>query len=468
MPHSNSHVVAEYRQRTPGSGQLAERARQVFPSGITHDSRQMDPYGLYIAEAAGARKHDVDGNEYIDYFGGHGALLLGHAHPEVTQAAQDALSRGTQFGANHEPEVVWGEAVLRMLPAAERVRFTASGTEATLLALRLARAYTGRDKILRFKGHFHGWHDHMTSGYISHFDGSPTPGVLREVAEQTVLVDPDDPEALDAALAREDVAAAFVEPTGGSFGMIPLHPDTLHRLRERTRAHGVLLVLDEVISGFRVAPGGAQAAFGIEPDLTTLAKIVAGGLPGGAVAGRKAILDRLDFTETAATGVPKILHPGTFNANPVSAAAGITALRIIETGDACDRANRVAEDLRRQMNEALARRDLNWAVYGTFSAFHLFMNPHGRNIDPVNFDPHAVTWTELKTKPAEEVNALRLALLLEGVDISGWPGGLTSAAHSQADVDATAEAFDHALERLVREGLLQASPAQRSGARVHT
>lgn len=181
MSRSNSHIMAEYLEHTPGSARLYERANQVFPSGITHDSRHMKPYPIYVDQAEGAHKRDVDGNDYIDYFGGHGALLLGHSHPEVTEAAQAALTRGTQYAASHEPEVIWGEAVLRMLPSAERVRFTASGTEATLLALRLARAFTGRDKIVRFKGHFHGWHDHMTSGYVSHFDGSPTPGVLREV-----------------------------------------------------------------------------------------------------------------------------------------------------------------------------------------------------------------------------------------------------------------------------------------------
>jgi len=232
---------------------------------------------------------------------------------------------------------------------------------------------------------------------------------------------------------------------------------TIHRLRERTRAHGALLILDEVITGFRVAPGGAQTAFGIEPDLTTLAKIVAGGLPGGAVAGRKAILDQLYFAETEAAGGSKILHPGTFNANPVSAAAGITALRIIETGDACDRASRAADELRHRFNEILARQRLNWAVYGTYSAFHLFMNPRGQRIDPFAFDPHAVPWTDLKTKPAETVNALRLALLLEGVDISGWPGGLTSAAHTQANIDATVHAFANALERLAAEERLPAT-----------
>ncbi len=447
-PSGERDLIAAYRRRTPGSAELFERAQQVLPSGITHDSRFLKPYGPYVRTAAGARKTDVDGNEYIDYFGGHGALILGHAHPEVTRAAQEALVHSTQYGASHELEVIWAETVLRLLPAAQRVRFTASGTEATLLALRLARAFTGRDKIVRFKSHFHGWHDHMASGYVSHFDGAPTPGVLAEVARQTVLVDPDEPTEIDAALDATDVAAVFVEPTGSSFGMIPMREETLARLRERTEASGTLLIFDEVITGFRVSPGGAQQVYGIRPDLTTLAKIVAGGLPGGAVAGRKEILDQLDFDAMAAAGKPKILHPGTFNGNPVSAAAGITALEIIEKGEVCARANHVGETLRVRMNEVLASKGVPWSVYGTFSAFHLFMNPDGRKIDPVTFSAFDVPWKVLKSKPDEAVNALRLALLIEGVDISGWPGGITSAAHSDEDVDQTVEAFSRALDRL--------------------
>ncbi len=261
------------------------------------------------------------------------------------------------------------------MPSAERVRFTSSGTEATLMAVRLARAFTGRRKIIRFKTHFHGWHDHMTSGYAGHFDGSPTPGVLAEVAANALLLEPGDPDALRAALAADqDIAAALIEPTGGSFGMTPLPPGFLASLRELTLAHGVLLILDEVITGFRVAPGGAQAHFGITPDLTALAKILAGGLPGGAVVGRADVLERLDFARTAAAGREKIQHPGTFNANPVSAAAGIAALEVIATTDACARANAAGDALRAGFNQALEAADVPWAAYGTFSGLHLFTN----------------------------------------------------------------------------------------------
>ena len=248
----------------------------------------------------------------------------------------EQIERGTHFGASHEREIAWAEWILRLVPSAERVRFTSSGTEATLMALRLARAFTGKSKIIRFKHHFHGWHDHMTSGFASHFDGTATTGVLPGVAGNVLLAEQNDAAGLAELLGRhDDIAAAIIEPTGAHGARLPIRPEFLQALREQTRDRGVLLIFDEVVTGFRVAPGGAQAEYGIRPDLTTLAKIMAGGLPGGAVAGRKDILDLLDFEVARAAGREKIAHQGTYNANPLSAAAGIATLQIVATGDAC-------------------------------------------------------------------------------------------------------------------------------------
>jgi glutamate-1-semialdehyde 2,1-aminomutase len=449
----NRTIEAAYRERTPGSAALAARAAGLFPSGVTHDGRYLEPYGIYALRAAGPYKWDVDGNRYVDYYGGHGALLLGHHHPAVGAAVAETLGQGTHFGASHPLEVRWAEAISRLMPSAARVRFTASGTEATLMAVRLARAFTGRRKIVRFKTHFHGWHDHMTSGFTTHFDGSPTPGVLPEVAANVVLLEPNDADALrDLLAADDDVAAALIEPTGGSFGMTPLAPGFLAALREQTLAKGVLLVFDEVITGFRVAPGGAQAHFGIAPDLTTLAKIVAGGLPGGAVAGRADVLERLDFAAAAALGLEKIQHPGTFNANPLSAAAGTAALEVIRTTDACARANAAGAMLREGLNEVLEAEDVPWAAYGTFSGLHLFTNPKGRAIRPSEFDPFAVPYPELKTKQGDITHRLRLAMLVQGVDFNNWPGALLSAAHGETELSDTVDGFRQALRMLKREG----------------
>ncbi|HTV45572.1 MAG TPA: aminotransferase class III-fold pyridoxal phosphate-dependent enzyme, partial [Stellaceae bacterium] len=385
---TNSPIIAAYRAATPGSAAAAARAQSLFPSGITHDSRYLEPYGPYITRAKGPRKWDVDGNEYVDYFGGHGALLLGHSHPAVVAAVHEQIERGTHYGACHETEIAWAEWIMKLVPTAERVRFTSSGTEATLMALRLARAFTGRNKVIRFKHHFHGWHDHMTSGYASHFDGTPTTGVLPEVAGNVLLADQNDVAGLSRLFERHhDIAAAILEPTGAHGARLPIEPGFLRVLRELTHRHDALLIFDEVVTGFRVAPGGAQSVYGIRPDLTTLAKIVAGGLPGAAVTGRKDILDLLDFDVARASEREKIAHQGTFNANPLSAAAGVAALQLVATTDACERANAYGAAVRRGINEVFEEERVPWAAYGTFSMLHIFTNPEGEAIAPTRFDP---------------------------------------------------------------------------------
>ena len=362
--------------------------------------------------------------------------------------------RGTHFGASHETEIAWAEWVMKLVPSAERVRFTSSGTEATMMAVRLARAFTGKSKLIRFKHHFHGWHDHMTSGYASHFDGSPTPGVLPGVAGGLLLAEQNDAEGLARLLeANDDVAAAIIEPTGAHGAQLPIDPKFLTELRELTRQHGVVLIFDEVVTGFRVAPGGAQAEYGIRPDLTTLAKILAGGLPGGAVAGRKDILDLLDFQVTKTSDVEKISHQGTFNANPLSAAAGVAALEIVGTTDACARANRYADSLRRQINEVFEEEHVPWAAYGMFSNFHIFTNPDRSTIVPTRFDPLEQPASALTGKSqAGLVHKFRLAMMTGGVDFSGSPGGVTSATHGEAELEDTVKALRNTVRMLKQEG----------------
>lgn len=450
---SNSAIIARYREQTPTSEKLAGEARRVLPSGITHDSRHLQPYGIYVERAKGPAKWDADGNEYVDYFGGHGALLLGHNNDTVIAAAHAALDKGTHFGSSHEMELRWAELVTRLVPSAEKVRFTSSGTEATHMALRLARAYNGKRKVARFLTHFHGWHDHMTSGYTSHYDGSPTIGVLREVAESVVLLPPGDEVAMREAFANDpDIAAVIVEPTGSTFGLVPLKPEFLQAMREAASEHGIVLIFDEVVTGFRVSPGGAQGAIGVTPDLTTMAKIIAGGLPGGAVGGKAEILDFLDFEVSGERGREKIAHPGTYNANPVSAAAGVAALTIIGETDACARANATGQKLRDSMNELFEAEGLPWASYGTYSGFHIFTNPEGRDITPATFDPYEIDYMELKSKPKGLMQKIRLGMLCHGVDITGWPGGTISATHGDAEVTKTRDAFAATIAMLRREG----------------
>ena len=446
-----SAIIDAYLAATPNSRRLFERARGIFPSGITHDSRYLEPYPLYVERAAGSKKWDVDGHELVDYSGGHGALILGHSHPQVVAAVAEQAAKGTHYGANHELEVRWGELVQRLVPSAERVRFTSSGTEATLLALRLARAFTGRRKLVRFLGHFHGWHDHMAFGVGNHFDGSPSPGVLPGIAQEVLLAPPNDIEATRAILSQDDIAAVIIEPTGASWGQVPVLPNFLHQLRQITSERGQVLIFDEVISGFRCSPGGAQQVLGIRPDMTTLAKIVAGGLPGGALVGRRDILEHLDFSASAQGGREKVVHQGTFNANPLAAAAGIATLELIASSDICERANNYAARLRVALNKVCREAGVPWVVYGTYSGFHIFTNPQGLSLTPDDIHAGRVDYRTIKQVDRALTHKLRLAMILGGVEIFSWPGGPTSAVHTDADLERTVDAFRASLQLLGAE-----------------
>ncbi len=450
MLKSNS-IFAQYAAKTPSSERLYRRAVEVFPGGVTHDTRYLQPHPLYIDRAAGSRKWDADGNEYVDFIGGHGALLLGHNHPVVSEAVREQLAKGTHFGAGHELEVRWGEQIQKMVPCADKVRFTGSGTESTLLAIRLARAFTEKPKIVRFTGHFHGWHDQVAFAASSHFDGSPPAGILAEVAQQAVICPPNDLAVLSRILdEHDDLAAVILEPTGATFGSVPLADGFLAKVRELTSRKNVLLIFDEVITGFRVSPGGAQAHYGVTPDLATFAKVVGGGFPGGAVAGRKDVMDVMTLREDRQWNVDhRVPHQGTFNANPITAAAGLATLELVAQGDAIQMANRAGEQLRRRLNEVIRESGSDWIAYGEFSGFHLFTNPRNRTLTPADIQAGKVPPEELKGSAAPGlIHQLRCGLILGGADIFPWPGGCVSAVHSEEDIETTAMALRHCLELL--------------------
>jgi glutamate-1-semialdehyde 2,1-aminomutase len=451
---TNSKIEFEYRARTRRSAELYERARKVIPAGLTHDSRTLLPYPIYAARATGPRKWDVDGNEYVDYFGGHGALLLGHGCPTVLEAIERQLKLGTHWGSSHELEVRWAELVNRLIPCAERVRFTASGTEASHLALRLARAFTGKPKVIRFTGHFHGWHDGVTAGAMSHFEGGVPAGIPAGLVEQTIMLPADDvARVADTLASRDDIAAVMLEASGASWGQVPLPEGFLAGLRKVTKEYGAVLIFDEVITGFRWSRGGAQGRFGITPDMCILAKIVAGGLPGGAVAGRADIMGQLDAAVAKSAKREKIGHQGTFNANPLSAAAAVATLSQVESEDVCARAERTAADIRDGMRRILVEEQIPWGVYGDASAFQIFQNPGRIAIDPATFDARNLGFKGLKgARNPDLACRLRVALLANGVDIMGAPGGLVSATHGAREVAHTLEAFRTAVRWLKAEG----------------
>jgi len=429
-----------FRAKHPKSAALAERARAAIPGGITHDIRHLKPFGVYVDRAAGTRKWDVDGHEYIDYWMGHGALFLGHCHPAVVKAVQAQVARGTHLGACHELEVRWAELVNQLVPCAELTRFTMSGTEATHLALRIARAFTGRSRILKFTGHFHGWHDGVAIGVNPPYEVPLSSGVPGATLDQVITCPPNDIKAVDTVLERGDVAAVILEPAGGQSGTTPTIPGYLQELRALTQRHGVLLIFDEVITGFRYAPGGAQEYFGVTPDITTLAKIVAGGLPGGAVCGRRDVLSMLAYRGDATWDrAERVAHAGTFNANPISASAAIATLEQIGDASLQARTNKLGEELRRGLTEAMKRAGTPGTCYGEASIYHVsFEGKPGL----AGFD---------RPRKGDHYHLLRCAILNEGVDCSmnhGW----VSAVHTEEDIERTIRAYDRALRAMVAEG----------------
>src|SRR3984893_2136348 len=437
-----------FSKRFARSAELYARSRNAIAGGITHDSRNFAPFPIYIEHAEGARKWDVDGNELVDHWMGHGSLLLGHNHPRVTAAVAEQVHKGTHYGACHELEVAWAEQIGRLIPSAEWVRFTMSGTEATMLAMRDARAFTGRELIVRFAGHFHGWHDYAMAGYQPPFDTPTSTGVPKVVSDTMLVAYPNNIESVAHLLDAhpDQVAAVIVEPGGGSNGIIPTNVPFLRELRTLTAERGVWLIFDEVITGFRYSPGGAQQVYGVTPDVTTLAKIVAGGLPGGAVVGKRDILQVQTFKgELHKDRFERVLQQGTFNANPLSAAAGLTALRIVAEGWATEQSAQAGEQLRAGLRDTLERRGVAGAVLGGVSVFQILL---GEGME------EAAASTDVQRLMAGRgaVNTLRKAMLLNGVDLMR-SGGFTSIVHGDNEIARTISAFDMSLQTLQTEGL---------------
>lgn len=449
----SNRITEEFAAKFAGSARLFERARGLFPNGVTHDSRYLEPFPIYIDRAAGSRKTDVDGNEMIDYWAGHGALLLGHSHPAVVEAVERQVGRSTHPGGCHELELAWGERVRQLVPSAERLRFTSSGTEATLMALRVARIATGRSKIVKFAGHFHGWHDTVSPANEPPHDVAEyrVPGVTAGVMQDVVIVPPNDLPALQRALDEHNPACVILEGNGGRWGVVPLSAEFVRGVREMTARQGVVFIHDEVITGFRVAPGGYQSLCDVRPDLSTFAKVLAGGLPGGCLAGRADLLDVLAFGN--ARGL-KLKHPGTYNANPLSAAAGVAALDVVADGTPCRAANDFAAQLRRSLNELFQRKAVGWIAYGAYSTVKIHPEYDGPYSDSDDFVPYGGEFLKLDRSFDRALShAFRCALLLEGVDWMGW-GGNTCAVHADDDLERTVNAFDGAIGRLREDGLL--------------
>jgi glutamate-1-semialdehyde 2,1-aminomutase len=458
-PTLSPRIDAAYRERFAGSAALYERATRLMPSGINHDVRRIDPFPVYIDRASGAWKWDVDDNRIIDYCVGHGALILGHGHPAVLAAMQAQLARVTHASAPTPHEVHWAELVTSMVPSAERVRFVLSGTEATMLAIRLVRAATGRDVIVRVDGHFHGWHDAAMVRWLPPYERPSSAGVGAGIAAGLRSIPLHDLGALEEALAPGDVAGMILEPDGPVVGSVPVPRGYLRAVREITARHGVPLIFDEVVTGFRLAPGGAQEWFGVVPDVTTFAKAIAGGSPSGAVAGRADILDGIAFTDDPARDRrERVAHMGTYSAHPMAAAAGVAALELLADGSVQDRTAGLADDLRAGLNNQIARRGVRGTAYGLRSCFRVVVGDDDELPDASDADTFVA-----RTSPARLIEgirrplrgALHKAFFLEGFDLIAGNHGWLSSAHRDADIEATVAGFGRALDRVMEEGLLR-------------
>lgn len=421
----------------PISQELFERACRVIPGGVNSPVRAFNRLGrapFFVARAQGSHLWDEDGRQYIDYVGTWGPAILGHAPETVVQAVQKAVPLGLSYGTPTRVEVDMAETVCRMVPSIEKVRMTNSGTEATMSAIRLARGYTGRSLIIKFAGCYHGHADSLLvaagSGALTH--GEPdSAGVPREVAALTLVLPYNDPEAVRRAFAEHpgQIAGIIVEPYPGNAGFYLPRPGYLEFLREITARHGALLIFDEVMTGFRISPAGVQGALGITPDLTTLGKIIGGGLPVGAFGGRREIMD-------CVSPLGGVYQAGTLSGNPLAMAAGLAQLAELERTQAWARLETLGARLEEGMRRALHDAQLPLTFKRSGSMWCLFFTTE----DVVDLET-------ARTGDFDMFRRYFAAMLEQGVFIAPSPyeTGFISTAHTEADIDATVQAAACAL-----------------------
>ena len=422
---------------TSRSEQLFAEAKRLIPGGVNSPVRAFKGVGgspRFIARGAGAHIVDVDGHDYIDYVGSWGPLILGHAHPAVVAAVQRAVELGASFGAPTEAENRLAALIIEAVPSIEMVRLVSSGTEACMSALRVARAHTGRDKIIKFDGCYHGHADGLLvkagSGGAT-FGVADSAGVPAAYARETLVARYNDPESVRALLEAnpDNVAAVIVEPIAGNMGVVPPAEGFLVALRDLTQASGALLIFDEVISGFRASPGGAQALYGVTPDLTCLGKVVGGGLPIGAYGGPAEIMERVSPLGPA-------YQAGTLSGNPVAVAAGLATLTELASGDAYDRIERAAAAIEEGYRGIIAEAGRPLSFNRAGSVMTLF------------FEGGPIVDYESAARSDRGAFADYFhAMLDQGVSLppSQFEAMFVSAAHSEADVDRTLEAARGAL-----------------------
>jgi glutamate-1-semialdehyde 2,1-aminomutase len=419
-----------------------ERAQRIIPGGVNSPARAFGAVGgspLIIDRGDGAYLFDIDGNQLVDFVGSWGPHILGHQHPKVVAAIEAALKRGTSFGAPCELETELAQLVVDAVPSVEKVRMVNSGTEATMSAIRLARGFTGRDKIIKFSGCYHG---HVDSLLVQAGSGALTlgvpssPGVPTGCTADTIVLNFNDVEALAAAFddSSSQLAAIILEPVVGNMGCVPPEPGFLEACRKLCTKHGTVLIFDEVMTGFRVAYGGAQSRFGVTPDLTTLGKIIGGGMPVGAYGGRADIMD-------VVSPVGPVYQAGTLSGNPLSMACGIATLSILRDEDPYEQLESQTAKLCAGLSEAASSAGLTTTLNRVGSMFTLFFNPD-----------RVVSMVESGRNDTKQFAAYHSGMLDRGVYLpcSQFEANFVSAAHTDADIEKTIAAARETLSSLTQ------------------
>jgi glutamate-1-semialdehyde 2,1-aminomutase len=409
--------------------ELFERAQRRIPAGVNSPVRAFRAVGgtpPFFERASGAHLWDAEGRRYIDYLGSWGPMVLGHTHPAVVEAVQEAASRALSFGAPTEAEVELAELLCRLVPSLEMVRLVSSGTEATMTAIRLARGFTGRSLIVKFEGCYHGHADALLvkagSGALT-FGHPSSAGVPADTASHTLVLDFNAVDQINSVFQKQgkDIAAVIVEPVAGNMNLVLPAPGFLDTLRNQCTRHGAVLILDEVMTGFRVALGGAQARFGIRPDLTTLGKVIGGGLPVGAVGGRRDIMERI-------APLGPVYQAGTLSGNPVAVAAGLATLKLIQERTFFDNIEATTRRLAEGLEAEAARADVAFSAQSIGSMFGIYF----RSSPPVSF-------AEVMQADKERFNRFFHEMLKRGVYLapSAYEAGFVSAAHGATEIEET-------------------------------
>lgn len=419
---------------TSHNQQLFELSQKVIPGGVNSPVRAFRSVGgtpLFFQRGLGAYVWDVDGKRYTDYVGSWGPMIVGHCHPEVVKAVQDAASQGLGFGAPTAAELEMAELLCKLLPSLEMVRMVSSGTEATMTAIRLARGYTGRSRIIKFEGCYHGHSDGLLvkagSGALT-FGQPSSSGVPAEIAALTTVLDYNDAAGLERAFAGmgKEIAAVIVEPVAGNMNLITPRPEFLQALRSLCSKYGAVLILDEVMTGFRVGLQGAQGYYGIKPDLVTLGKVMGGGLPAAAFGGRRDIMQCL-------APLGPVYQAGTLSGNPVAVAAGMATLKLVQAKGFYENLSRLARQLTEGLSASAKRHGIPFCAQSIGGMFGLYFSMG-----------IPASYAEVMSCDKEAFNRFFHAMLDAGVYLapSAFEAGFVSAAHTEADIAATIAAAD--------------------------